>query len=323
MVVVGMDIGYSNLKLTYGKMGGKPVSVLRPAGAAPADRFGPRIDGKAHDDFLHVQVGGRPFVAGVSPDRAEMWSRTLHADYSSSESYKALFHAGLLLSGADRIERLVTGLPVSQCLDENRKAFIVAQMQGTHQVTPKRSVTVETVKVIPQPIGGLLDYVAQTNTDIGGARVLVIDPGFFSVDWVVVADQAIDRRSSGTSVSATSVVLEEAAKLINSDFGGGVSTEGLENAIRQARTSVLSCGQPVDIAQYIEAAAKVVTPVVISEIKKSLRANSSRFDLVLLVGGGAMFYREAVADAFPGLPIATPSEPELSNARGFWLMGCA
>jgi hypothetical protein len=31
---------------------------------------------------------------------------------------------------------------------------ISEKMIGNHQVTPKRSVTVEAVKVIPQPVGG-------------------------------------------------------------------------------------------------------------------------------------------------------------------------
>ena len=110
MNILGIDIGYSNLKLAYGEKGATPKTLLRPAGAAPADRFSSRFDGKAQDDFLHVQVNGEPFIAGVAPDRAEMWSRSLHADYPSSASYQALFHAGLLLSEVDHVDMLVETL---------------------------------------------------------------------------------------------------------------------------------------------------------------------------------------------------------------------
>ena len=214
MNILGIDIGYSNLKLAFGPKGESAKTHLRPAGAAPADRFGSRFDGKAQDEFLHVLVHGQEFVAGVSPDRAEMWTRSLHADYTASASYEALFHAGLLLSEMDRIEVLVTGLPVSQYLDEARRNALAEQMCGTHQVTPKRAVSVEKVKVIPQPIGGLLDYIAQEDADIEDARVLVVDPGFFSVDWVVIAHKDLHRQSSGTSLNASSVILEEASRLI-------------------------------------------------------------------------------------------------------------
>lgn len=321
MNILGIDIGYSNLKLAFSKSGDKPKTILRPAGAAPADRFGNRFDGKVQADFLHVLVGDEEFVAGVSPDRAEMWTRSLHADYASSHSYKALFHAGLLLSEMDRIDTLVTGLPVSQYLDENRKKVLVEQMQGTHQVTPKRAVTVENVKVVPQPIGGLLDYIAQEDADIEDARVLVIDPGFFSVDWVVIAHKDLHRQSSGTSLNASSVVLEEASRLIAKDHGSAVNTETLENAIRSGKSTVLVLGQRVDLAPYIEQAAQTVGPVVLEAIQKSLRIESRMPDLVVLVGGGATFFRDAVQSTFDKLRVVTPKDAVYSNARGFWLMG--
>ena len=62
MNVLGIDIGYSNLKLAYGAADGEVETALRPAGAAPADRFGSRFDGRAQDDFLHVLVDGEPFI---------------------------------------------------------------------------------------------------------------------------------------------------------------------------------------------------------------------------------------------------------------------
>ena len=112
MNIVGLDIGYSNLKLAYGNSENGMQTAIRPAGAAPADRFGSRIDGKEQDDFLHVLVGDEPFIAGVSSDRAEMWERSLHSEYARTPSYTALFHAGLLLSGMTEVDVLVTGLPV-------------------------------------------------------------------------------------------------------------------------------------------------------------------------------------------------------------------
>ena len=60
MNIVGFDIGYSNLKLAYGNSENGMQTAIRPAGAAPADRFGSRIDGKEQDDFLHVLVGNEP-----------------------------------------------------------------------------------------------------------------------------------------------------------------------------------------------------------------------------------------------------------------------
>jgi len=320
--VLGLDLGYSNLKVAYGDKNAKCKTVLRPAGAAPADRFGARFDGTAHEDYIHVLVDGEEFVAGVSPDRAELWGRALHADYATSQSYKALFYAGLLLSEMDTIDVLVTGLPVSQFMDEERKTALIEQVSGVHQVTPKRSVEIKRVKVVPQPIGGLLDYVSQNEHDeIDDARILVIDPGFFSVDWVVVANNDFHRQSSGTSLNASSVVLEETGKLIAKDHGCQISTETLENAVRAGKDSVLVFGQRVEIAPYVDAAAKTVSSVVLEAIQKSMRTENKNIDRVVLVGGGATFFKEAVSNAFPRVQVVTPNDSVFSNARGFWIMG--
>jgi plasmid segregation protein ParM len=186
-------------------------------------------------------------------------------------------------------------------------------MCGTHQVTPKRAVSVEKVKVIPQPIGGLLDYIAQEDADIEDARVLVVDPGFFSVDWVVIAHKDLHRQSSGTSLNASSVILEEASRLIAKDHGAAVNTETLENALRAGKPTVLVLGQRVEITPYIEQAAKTVGPVVVESIQKSLRTESKMPDLVVLVGGGAQFFREALQAAFPRLTVAL-QDSVFSNA---------
>ena len=124
MNVIGLDIGYSNLKLAFGDSEEGMTTAIRPAGAAPADRFGSRYDGKAQDDFLHVLVDEEPFVAGVSSDQAALWERSLHAEYSNTQSYKALFHAGLLMSGMSDVDMLVTGLPVHQYKDEKLRAAL-------------------------------------------------------------------------------------------------------------------------------------------------------------------------------------------------------
>ena len=43
MTVIGLDVGYSNLKIAVGEAGGSPRVIVRPAGAAPLDRLGERI----------------------------------------------------------------------------------------------------------------------------------------------------------------------------------------------------------------------------------------------------------------------------------------
>lgn len=330
--VIGLDIGYSNLKLAYGQSGeknGGMKTILRPAGAAPAEHFGSRFDGKSQSDFLHVLVGEEPYIAGVPSDRAEMWERPLHADYPRTDSYRALFHAGLLLSEMQEVDVLVTGLPVSQFKNGTHVAEIEQRFTGKHQITAKRSVEVKKVKVIPQPVGGLLDYMnQQANSESkhslqidDDARVLVIDPGFYSLDWVLVTNGEVQRASSGTSVQATSVLLELAAKLIAGDFGAAPTVEQLENAIRNSKGSILVMGERVELAGYIAKASIQLESFTATAIQKSLRTENISPDIIVMVGGGAPFFENAVQDAFSRLKVVMPEEPVHSISRGFWLMG--
>ena len=323
MNVLGIDIGYSNLKLAYGPQGAEPKVLLRPAGAAPADRLGEKIGGNGEEDFLRVLVNGEPFVAGLSPDRAELWSRELHEDYPSTNSYRALFHAGLLLSELDQIDLVVTGLPVNQYLNPELRERLAAQMQGEHQITPRRKITVSKVKVVPQPVGGFVDHVwsLQDATEIEDSRVLVVDPGFFSVDWVLISNGELRRQSCGTSLEASSVILDEAVRLIAEDFGGNVGRERLEHTLRNGHDQVRLFGERVDVAPYLKKSADKVGPIVSTRLRESLRKENASADMVLLVGGGAGFFELAVKEAFPLLKVSTPDTPVFANARGFWRMG--
>jgi plasmid segregation protein ParM len=329
MNVVGLDIGYSNLKLAYGAADGSMKTVVRPAGAAPADRFGSRFDGRAQDDFLHVVVNGEPYVAGVSPDRAEMWERSLHADYAKTDSYRALFNAGLLLSEMKEIDLLVTGLPVSQFQDEALRRDLEKRFSGEHQVTPKRVINVKKVRVVAQPIGGLYDYLNESESGpldeqiTEEHRILVVDPGFYSLDWVMVTNGQIQRQSSGTSIKASSVLLEQAGISIAEEHGSKPSIESLENAIRSGRNSILLTGQRVDLAPYLKAASESLASVTATSIQRALRVENMSPDIVVLVGGGSSFFEKTIQDAFPRLKVVSPKNPVLANARGFWLYGAS
>lgn len=141
-----------------------------------------------------------------------------------------LFQCRLLLSELDQVDVLtVTGLPVNQYLNEELRGRLQKQMQGDHQVTPRRRISVGQVKVVPQPVGGFVDHVwnLKDSSEIEGCRVLVVDPDF-SVNWVLISNGELRRQSCGTSLEASSVILDEAVNLIAEDFGGNVGRERLE-----------------------------------------------------------------------------------------------
>ncbi|MGX8249714.1 ParM/StbA family protein, partial [Escherichia coli] len=92
-------------------------------------------------------------------------------------------------------------------------------------ITLKRSVTVKSVVVVPQPAGAYMDIVSSTKDEgllevLREGKTVVIDPGFFSVDWVALEEGEVRYHSSGTSLKAMSVLLKTINLLIQEEHGG-------------------------------------------------------------------------------------------------------
>lgn len=219
--VLGLDIGYSNLIAVFGQADGQPESIVRPAQAVPLSVL-PGDSGLRAGEVV-VDIDGAPWVAFAAPGRVQD-GRELHDDYTSSQAYEALFKGALLHAAgeSDVIDCLVTGLPVSQARDKGYVTALVDRMTGTHQVTPKRTVTVKQVQVVAQPIGTLTDIYCNSNAAevIEESVSIIIDPGFFSVDWVVFDHRELVANSSSSSLKAMSVVLEACSEEIAKDHGG-------------------------------------------------------------------------------------------------------
>lgn len=321
MFVLGLDIGYSNLKACFGNTAHPPQTVLHPAGAAPVDRLpGSLRLGQKADGFL-VQVGSQVWATGINPARFEVWERSLHPDYPATDAYRALFHTALVLAGVEAIDLLITGLPVSQF---SERAKSLSWMEGEHLVAAKRKVEVKKVQVVPQPVGGFMAALAaRTDSLLEEGKVLVVDPGHFSFDWVLICDSQLQKRSSGSSTEAFSVVLEQAAGEIGRDHGGRIEADRIEQALQEGKDYVLLFGQKVEIAPYLDRASQQVAEIAAEKMRSALRSQVGDLDAAVLVGGGAPWWRKVIAELFPKARVILPEQPILANARGFFELGAA
>ncbi len=324
MFKVGLDIGYSNLVVVHGTNRDNLKTEVLPAGAGPLDLLPQQIKG-GEGSSLQVLIDNEKWAAGVEPERLQGWDRELHEDYPSTKAYSALFKAALLLTGQEKIDRLVTGLPVNQYTDSKRVSELVARLKGTHTVTPKRTVHVEDVMVVPQPTGAFIDAATTADRNLveimDEGRVLVIDPGFFSVDWVLFSEGEVRIKSSGTSLKAMSVLLDEMDTRIQDHHGASVGLDLLEKAIRAQRKSILLLGQRINLEEYWKQACSHVAPNALVPLRQSMREEGLNVDVVILAGGGAEAYKEAAEEIFPKAKIQVSTDSVQSNGRGFWHCG--
>lgn len=325
--VLGLDIGYGGLKLTGGRADFEMPALgqglySKRSTAAPADMVNNKLSGET--DGYEVLVNGRPWRTCFDPALLVSSNRNLSEDYSTTEEYKALFHTGLALAGKDRIDLLVTGLPMAAFKDQATVKRLEQQMTGLHEIQPGRFVNVDKTKVIAQPFGGFMEFLflRADGLDVDDATVVVIDPGTYSVDWSVFSKMAPLMALNSSSTRATYAMLEMVAGYIKAEHGATVPVGDIETKIIEGKKTILAAGKSVVIADYVERSAKEIVPNVMRQILPKIQQLERTPDAVVVVGGGARFYEQSLREMFAPSPVVVPEDPITANARGFYLYGC-
>lgn len=104
------------------------------------------------------------------------------------------------------------------------------------------------------------------------------------------------------------MLLQETDRLIQEDHGGAHGIEKIEKAIRVSKTEIFLYGEKVST----KVAQNALIPM-----RKSMREDGMDADVVLLAGGGAEAYQNAVKELFTKSRIVLPNESVASNARAF------
>lgn len=329
--IVGMDIGYGNLKVAFGTENSQPMTEIMPATAVPAELVANSLFGadEEGESGVRVLVEESAWMAGVPAEAVQRHApRQLHEGYVGSPAWQALAHAGLLLSGFSIVDELVVGLPVHHYEETARRKQLEGLLKGMHSVSLRREVEVRNVRVVPQPVGAYVDALnspwndEDTQERLAEETSLVIDPGFFSLDWTLIrAGGRYAGLASGSSLFAVSKVIEEARRLIRQDYGAAPTAAQLEQCLQLGRDTVNVYRQGVSVPEYHAKAAAVVAKEAFSEMRTMLRQVDEPVNFLILSGGGALLYRDAVASLYAESQILCAPKPELSNVIGFWRLG--
>lgn len=324
--VVAIDIGYSNTKLAYGDALVPEVEII-PSGVCAADSIGDRVIGSGKSQThknLVVTVGDNQFAVGIEQTQIKQ-KRQRNPNYPFTDQYLALFYGGLSLTRASEVDTLVTGLPVEQYQDASTASRLEARLRGEHEVSPGHVVSVRDVYVTAQPVGAFVDMHfqgAQRNYReiMSRGRVLVLDPGFHTVDWAFFDQGSLLKTVSGSNTAAMSSVMELVSVCIEHDLGDKVTIERIEQAMRSDSNSILFHGEELNISNYLETALDAVNTDAITDLLNAKNLDREQIDLVVLAGGGAGYYRKAAEKVFPGSRIEISSSPVAANVRGYWYM---
>lgn len=322
---MGLDVGYSGVKLCYGT-GPAPAVQQLPVGAGPAhtcvvDLTGENWPGTGQS----VLVNGQPWVAGVDPVHLSDFERRMDESYPASDEYLALYYAALASVPSTKISTLVTGLPVRQFQDEAQRNALRDRLMGRHQVRADLVVDVAHVVVVPQPAGAFRAHARQSLSLSADKRLradetcLIVDPGHYSLDWVVFAG-GFHPASSGSTSSAGQVIVSRTAAKLSQQLKVRIPEARLERAIMRGQKKLLVGEREVEFWSTVEDVAQDIVDTNLKALRGSIRSINDRFgvDVVLLAGGGAALFEKALRKVFDASRVIVAAEPVMANARGFY-----
>lgn len=314
--VRALDVGYGNTKFIVDERG----TCRLFASLAPRAEI-------AHGRSLAMQqrhtsivfVDGQGYEVG--PDSV-LFSEAplLHRDYIETTEYRALVYGALDAMQVSRLDLLVTGLPVYQ--HHAKAARLKELLIGQHVIRPGKTVEIDEVIVVAQPVGGFIAHAQESENFSQAPRRtrLVADPGLFSLDWLVTQGLLEIPGQSHSIEGGVCEVLREVMNHLSRECGESYSNlRKLDEAFRGGAPLLLR-GAPVELAPYRSVANAAATRIV-RRMRNHILNSLTEIEEVVLLGGGAGYFEAALREQFPGCEVHTAHDSIFANVRGFHAIG--
>jgi plasmid segregation protein ParM len=340
LIVRAVDVGYGHIKFTNGRDPdtGLILTDGHPSQSPIARK--PQSNSKvlSRRDTAIVPVGDRFFEVGKDVGLAmETYHEgdVLDQDFPLTDAYAARLFGALNYMygglGPDHvIDYLILGLPMTTI---NRHAAALEQrFVGPKTINALGHVVhIHCVEVFPQPVGSYVTYLAANPSaaNVKKPRSLVVDPGYNTLDWYVVEGTTPSDLKSGAVQRGMGAVLRSAAEALIApvEQGGAKEAQGgsvkeIERRLDQALTKDVPftlCGHELDATRYL-ASGNMIIDEAAQAIKNSVGLGSD-IDIIILTGGGATMYADAIKAKFPNHRVEILPDPSFANVRGFHFMG--
>lgn len=319
---VGVDDGYAFTKvaLPNGRLLAVPSRVRTgPAGVT-------WIREEEQNIFEYETDGGRYSVGAVDGEP------TQYDEFPGSPMNRVLVQHALQQAGfSGRSVNVVTGLPVSAFYrsDGEQRRAAIQHKRGSLKlsVEPVRRSTAPRVRpasiafhdVIPEALAAWYDHVIVTSddgvtldADLVHAPIAVVDIGGRTTDFVVVQNQGVVHRSSGSLTKGMLDVHLAVRTGIQQRFDvGELGEQTISRAVDTQKVRLF--GKDQDIAPLVTASKRELVEQIYSETRRKLGLGAE-LDRVLFVGGGSAALADAIANWFPNQLIA--DHAAFANARG-------
>ena len=333
---VGIDLGTSTIKASYGEMRFRFASVIgepNPGGFAGVTRDTSWINN------LVIEIEGEEWYVG---NLASIQS-TLKIPLAREGKVKSvrdtkiavLSALGIIASRENEKAQFIlgTGVPVatsSREMQELSKAIV-----GKHRFIIKNDATGEKRRinvnivaspVLPEPYGCYY-YVLKSRGVRKAFDSVIIDVGFGTTDILSIHRGTIVRPASGSTPEAIDTIAEKLASFLEEKTGHIIKPESLAVALEKG-TKISIGGIIYNVKEQLEAVAKYVVESIMDTLDRLLRnlPPQASVKYYILTGGGISILGKYLKTGLIGKGYASrdqilvPEDPVMANAMGFELV---
>jgi len=243
--------------------------------------------------------------------------------------------AALLYMGEARIDALCLGLPLNHLNTPGRAAKLKDAYTGKIHLADKQYVEIEKVLIQPQPFGafiGLGKRWQQLNAtlveanhekltkpaDLNNLAILIVDPGEFTLDWLLMRNGApLMKASNAIGDAGRHRIIRELHKQVQDDLGSPLGTSfyaDINDALRNGKKLRVR-DQVFDL--HSEKYQRVVEAAIADPVQQMLEGipgADDRIELVVVMGGAPEYVASAIKKHRQWLPVYCESEKDGNNA---------
>ncbi len=321
--VIGVDIGYGFVKSYNGHdevvfpsvVGiGRDISYLSQLSTykSPLDTLALDYNGKKY------------FIGNYAIRQSSIPSRSLDIKKPEDLNTLLLFLTSLGIFAREPNQQfsVVTGLPTNYILSyqDQLKNILAGEHHFSIHIKGKpeeRQITVNDIKIVPQPFGTLFNLVLDNNGEIADQEMTnkivgICDIGFKTADFVVADSLEFVDRLSSSSNSGMVSAYEIIAAMIRSRYKIDKKDFELDQIVKNKSIKIAGVNHDIsDIVSeaYFNLAAKIKTEL------DSLW-DYRELDAIILTGGGGESLSEYLIPKFNNMMLV--QDAQFANVKGFF-----
>jgi len=331
--IIGIDIGFGFTKATDGENFQVFKSIY---GEAIDFQFKESLLNQhgEQDEHLQIDLDDTSYFIGELAERQSSNRQfTLDQTQFIASSTKILALAALsrFMTHERQSFKVVVGLPIGHY--RQYKSDLAGMLRRSHTIvttdsqgTRKEKILgISDVRVIPQPIGSVMDRLLDdegkaAEKRFASEKIGIIDVGFSTSDYTISDKARYSERGSLTTQNGISKAFEVIANKLKDNCGVNVELYRLFDAIETG--SIKIRGKGFDLRKITQLAFQQLAANIASDANR-IWSDDWDMDAIMITGGGGAVLAPYLQPLLEGLiiPIEQDLDYRLHNVRGYLKYG--